>query len=402
MTECSYCGKKIEGVLPHKCKFCGQIHCHNHLLPESHDCIGLEEHKKRNLERWRDASIFSSVKDNHYQESEEIINTPRKNKHAPSTKKDYRKQNFNSKIKNYFLAKYDNLIYWLRRREHHQYDYSRRINYLITTILIFVASIVGLNIFYSDATKLNEINIWIINLGGVLILTSLFFAIKFGWRLGKEGINILKRQRNWLKYLIIILIIFLLWQAYTNKDRVLNPVFDIYNETNFSLFAPVSFGNFSFESNPNSGSSGSSNSGGGWLSGDSGRDVSIIEQEILVLVNEERQRYGSMALTSKSNLNSFARSWSDKMIAENFFEHSNLNFAYPSIAGENIGETPIHYNVLGCGSTYTNSQMAKCFVDGWIGSPGHHENMIDKRFSMTGVGVSCDSSKCRATQVFSG
>ena len=51
MTECSYCGKKIDGVLPHKCKFCGQIHCHNHLLPESHDCIGLEEHKKRNKEK---------------------------------------------------------------------------------------------------------------------------------------------------------------------------------------------------------------------------------------------------------------------------------------------------------------------------------------------------------------
>src|SRR3989338_11330168 len=106
---------------------------------------------------------------------------------------------------------------------------------------------------------------WIIKLGRVLILTSLFFAIKFGWRLGKEGINILKRQKNWLKYLIIILIIFLLWQAYTNKDTVLNPVFDTYDKTNFSLFAPISFGNFSFESdsspsntysNTNKGSSG--------------------------------------------------------------------------------------------------------------------------------------------------
>ena len=70
MAECGYCGKKIEGVLPHKCKFCGQIHCHNHLLPESHDCMGLEEHKKRNLERWRDASTFSSVKDKDSQEKQ--------------------------------------------------------------------------------------------------------------------------------------------------------------------------------------------------------------------------------------------------------------------------------------------------------------------------------------------
>lgn len=132
------------------------------------------------------------------------------------------------------------------------------------------------------------------------------------------------------------------------------------------------------------------------------RDIESIEQEILILVNEERQRYGSRELITRNELNSFARIWSDKMISQNFFEHSNLNFPYPSIAGENIGETPIHYDVIGCGSTYTDYQIARCFVIGWIDSPGHHENMIDKRFSMTGVGVSCDSSTCRATQVFSG
>ena len=56
----------------------------------------------------------------------------------------------------------------------------------------------------------------------------------------------------------------------------------------------------------------------------------------------------------------------------------------------------------GCGSTYSNNAMAKCFVDGWIGSSGHHKNMISRSFSMSGVGIACDSLKCRATQVFSG
>lgn len=396
MTKCNYCGKKIEGVLPHKCRYCGQIHCNNHILPEDHKCAGLEEHKKKSQERWK--NVFASTTSRKFEEQEKDPKSSR-----TKNKKHNKKRNVKNRIKNYFLDKYDDLIYWLKKREHYKYNFERRANYLIATILIFVASLVGFSIFYSNATKLNEIELWIIKLGGVLILTSLFFTIKFGWRLGKEGINILKRQRNWLKYLIIILIIFLLWQGYTNKNTVLNPVFETYNNTNFSLFAPISLGNFSFETNSNSGSSDSPDSGGGWLgSGSGSRDVDLIEQEILVLVNEERQNYGARALTSKSHLDSFARSWSDKMISENFFEHSNLNFAYPSIAGENIGETPIHYNVVGCGSTYSNSQMAKCFVDGWIGSPGHHENMMDKRFSMTGIGVSCDSSKCRATQVFSG
>jgi uncharacterized protein YkwD len=133
-----------------------------------------------------------------------------------------------------------------------------------------------------------------------------------------------------------------------------------------------------------------------------GMNIDEVENEIFRLVNEERQSKGLRALSSKDSLNTFARSWSEKMILSNFFEHSNLDFYFPNIAAENIGETPKHYNVVGCGATYNEIKMARCFVDGWIGSPGHYENMMDKRFFWTGVGVDCDSSLCRATQVFSG
>ncbi len=401
MIKCDYCSKKIEQVLPHKCKFCGLTHCHNHLLPESHYCVGLEQHKKGNLERWK-KGILQSRPINYYSdvnEGLEKLDNPK-----PVKAKQNIKQKFSDKIKSYLIDKYENFGYWLRKREHHKYDFEGRLNHLIVTILFSIASIVGLAIFYSNAPKLNEIDFWIIKLGGVLILTSLFFTIKFGWRLGKEILNIFKRQRNWLKYLIVILIAFFLWSAYIDKDTILDPVFDIYNKINFSLSVPINLGNFSFESNSNplSTNSDANKEGNSWFDSNSDRDVGEIEQEILILVNEERQRNGVRALSAKSNLNSFARSWSEKMISQNFFEHSNLDFPYPSIAGENIGETPVHYNVVGCGSTYTNYQMAECFVSGWISSYGHHENMISKSFSMTGVGVACDSSKCRATQVFSG
>lgn len=368
MVKCSFCGKSVEG-LPHKCKFCGKIHCPKHLLPESHNCVGLEKYKEKSLKKWK--SAFSIKK--------------------------HKKPTIPRKTKGYFTYKFEDFRNWLRYREHYRYDFRNRTNYLIKIILIFIVSIIGFNIFYFNAQKLNEINLWIIKLGGVLILLSLFFIIKYGWKIIKEIINVLKRQKNWLKYLIIILIIILLWQIYTHKDTVLNPVFEVYNKTNFSLFSPLDLGDFGLGNNKNS-----SDSGGGLFNIDSNRNVETIEQEILILVNEERQRYGIRVLTSESNLNSFARSWSERMISQNFFEHSNLGFSYPSTAGENIGEVPIHYNVIGCGSTYSNSQIAKCFVSGWISSPGHHENMIDRSFSMTGIGVACDLSKCRATQVFSG
>jgi len=41
---CAYCGRDLRG-LPHKCKFCGQIHCSKHLLPEDHNCQGLKHPK---------------------------------------------------------------------------------------------------------------------------------------------------------------------------------------------------------------------------------------------------------------------------------------------------------------------------------------------------------------------
>lgn len=45
MAECDYCFKKIDG-LPHRCRYCGENHCSEHLLPESHNCSGLGHSNK--------------------------------------------------------------------------------------------------------------------------------------------------------------------------------------------------------------------------------------------------------------------------------------------------------------------------------------------------------------------
>jgi len=37
MTKCFYCNKEIQRI-PFRCKYCGKIYCHNHRLPENHDC----------------------------------------------------------------------------------------------------------------------------------------------------------------------------------------------------------------------------------------------------------------------------------------------------------------------------------------------------------------------------
>ena len=134
----------------------------------------------------------------------------------------------------------------------------------------------------------------------------------------------------------------------------------------------------------------------------SGMNTNLIEAEILRLVNEERSRNKVFSLRASSHLDDFSKRWSNKMLTGNFLEHSNLGFPYSSQAAENIAYTPIHYSVIGCGSTYGEENMADCFVSGWIESSGHHTNMINSRYSSTGIGVACDYSECKATQVFAG
>ena len=225
MTHCNHCKRRIN-ALPLKCRYCNGYYCDKHRLPEDHNCRGLKEFKERNKERW-----------------DKVI----KEEFSPSKSTFSSKQDYTSHKRPRFIGK---ILSWLNWREHRSYS-SNRISYLIKILLIFIASIVFFNIFYSNTIKLNSINLSIIKLREVLILTSIIFILIFGWKLLKELVNLIKRQKNWIKYLIIILIIILLWQGYTHKDTALNPIFNAYNKTNFSLFSPLSF-NESFNGNNSS------------------------------------------------------------------------------------------------------------------------------------------------------
>lgn len=131
----------------------------------------------------------------------------------------------------------------------------------------------------------------------------------------------------------------------------------------------------------------------------SSRNETEIEMSIYELTNKERVRVGEHPLTYNSHLSTMAKGWSEKMINEGFFEHSNFN------VGENIGEVPISLipifiYVEDCVITLTNNQLGSCHVGGWISSPGHYANMISPDYSSIGVGVSCNLFRCKATQMF--
>jgi len=231
MTDCDFCDKEIDG-LPFKCRFCGSTFCSKHHLPEDHKCPGLEKYKQGNTKRWVEA----------------VIGPKRKKYYKKPKRKLSESKKVGKKVKAFLLNLFYDTKDFFMHRNHRRYDYSKKINYIGSIILKLVISLVALIILYSNIKELNEIKIWFILLGGTLLLVSAFFFLKYGWKFLKEVGNWFKRQRNWLKFIVVILIFILLWQAYTNKETVLNPILDKYHEINFSLFMPVNFGNLSTES----------------------------------------------------------------------------------------------------------------------------------------------------------
>jgi rhomboid family protein len=56
-TQCTICGKPAS----YRCKYCGDTLCREHLAPDKHWCVALEEYKK-DIEAGRTSPIFSDLK----------------------------------------------------------------------------------------------------------------------------------------------------------------------------------------------------------------------------------------------------------------------------------------------------------------------------------------------------
>lgn len=113
---------------------------------------------------------------------------------------------------------------------------------------------------------------------------------------------------------------------------------------------------------------------------------SILEDEVIALVNKERTSRGLQPLVKNDVLSKLARLKSQDMIDKNYFDHESptygspfdmmdvfgVNFCY---AGENIA----------CGQT-----NADLVVEAWMNSPGHMANILKKEYQEIGVGLAWD------------
>ena len=137
-----------------------------------------------------------------------------------------------------------------------------------------------------------------------------------------------------------------------------------------------------------------------------------VEELIIVLVNAERQQHDLSTLSEDSLLTSLAREHSISMVENDFFGHErypgerplSYNMSPGTIRGENLAKIPTRQYIPG---PYLSLQeVCEWAVSGWMDSDGHRANILEPRYTLTGVGVSFsdegDFSYLYITQIFEG
>jgi uncharacterized protein YkwD len=113
------------------------------------------------------------------------------------------------------------------------------------------------------------------------------------------------------------------------------------------------------------------------------RDLERVRAETLTRINAERRRAGRQPLTLDPKLDLAAQRHAEDMLARSFFAHRGADgktvreraraagFEWSAI-GENLAE---------------GQDSVKEAVEAWMRSSGHRENILDRRYTETGVGL---------------
>ena len=146
-------------------------------------------------------------------------------------------------------------------------------------------------------------------------------------------------------------------------------------------------------------------------------DTELAEQLIIERTNTVRKSHGLSTLSEGEIPTRFAEQHSQDMGEYAFYAHSGPNGTSPmermeglatkcnGPGSENIHRAPLASSVRIYGTNevvniYSESQLAEYVIRGWMNSPGHRENMLDERWSKTGVGVYVANDTVYITIVF--
>jgi len=113
------------------------------------------------------------------------------------------------------------------------------------------------------------------------------------------------------------------------------------------------------------------------------RDRERVRAELVTRVDEERRRAGRQPLTVDSRLEAAAQRHADDMLARSYFAHRDPD---GKTIRERAREAGFDWSAIG-ENIAEGQQSVKEVVESWMRSAGHRENILDRRYTRTGVGL---------------
>lgn len=114
-----------------------------------------------------------------------------------------------------------------------------------------------------------------------------------------------------------------------------------------------------------------------------GQNKDIGANEIIELTNKQRELLNAQPLAVNIDLMNAAQAKAENMAKEQYFSH---NLPDGSAPWKFITDTGYSYLEAGENLAMTN-QANDSVVNGWMNSPAHKDNVINKNFTDTGIGV---------------
>ncbi|HEX9059378.1 MAG TPA: CAP domain-containing protein [Clostridia bacterium] len=111
-------------------------------------------------------------------------------------------------------------------------------------------------------------------------------------------------------------------------------------------------------------------------------NISTEEQQVLDLINAERQKAGVGPLTFDSNLLKASRDKATDMSNNNYFSHQSPTYGSPFDMMRQYGIT-----FRTAGENIAGNQSAERAVSAWMNSEGHRKNILNPEFNCTGIGI---------------
>ncbi len=113
------------------------------------------------------------------------------------------------------------------------------------------------------------------------------------------------------------------------------------------------------------------------------RDRERVRAELVTRVNDERRRAGRQPLAADSRLDAAAERHADDMLARSYFAHRDPD---GKTVRERAREAGFDWSAIG-ENIAEGQQSVKEVVESWMRSAGHRENILDRRYTRTGVGL---------------